>query len=110
MKNARSRHKRHLRLLESLRGMCWRVEVCYVQYSQLGVVGTTDTITGRHLFWALGDSEHLKAPTAAPPFRGIGDRLTFVLVGTPGVHREPVVVRGWKKLAKFTRDRFEEGK
>jgi hypothetical protein len=50
------------------------------------------------------------AATAAPPFRGVGDRLAFTLIRTPGVHRAPEVIRGRKKPTKFACDRPKEGK
>lgn len=106
----RSRHKRHLRLLESLRRMGWFVEMCYVNHLRDAAVGTTNTLYGRHLFWRLTDSECLRAPTSAPPFRNAGNDLRFVVVSATGARRAPFVALGWKSLARFARDRFEEGK
>ena len=87
-----------------------RVELCYVRHSHDAAVGTIDTITGRHLFWQLTDSECLRAPKSTPPFRDAGGHLAFVVVSATGAHRAPFVALGWKSLAKFAHDRFEEGK
>lgn len=118
-KRCRSRHQRHLRLLDKLYRLGCRVEACYGKTATaygLGCYSMPDydkrqdmfcppsaRIKGKHMFYPINErAEWMRSWTFAPPLKYAGHSLTFVVV--PGIHlrdRRPQVILGWKQLSKY---------
>lgn len=103
----RSRHKRHLKVLESLTRSGWKVEACY--HGHLGFSGDINRMR-RQVFWPFnstwphnGDLFRFKRPFyCTPPYLMGCGKATFILVRTVHATR-PIFMRinGWKDLSAF---------
>lgn len=96
----RSRHKRHLKVLESLVKSGWKVEAVYD-----GQIGFGGNIYGRQVFWPFNDAKSRvfkRSVYYTPPYLMGCGKATFILVRTVHAAR-PIFIRinGWKDLSAF---------
>ena len=106
-KRCRSRHQRHLRLLDKLYRLGWVVESCYARFpSGVGCYAELDYDKRRHVFYPFNErTDYMSQRTFAPPLKNAGNHLHFVVV--PGLYLwgkcSPHVIWGWKPLSRFVR-------
>lgn len=102
-----SRHRRHLKVLESLVASGWKVEACY--HRQIGFSGDLD-YRRRQVFWPFNsawphnsDTFGFKRPFYyTPPDLMGGGKTTFILVRTVHAPRPIFMhINGWKDLSAF---------
>ena len=98
-----SRHKRHLKVLESLVASGWKVEACYNR--QIGFGGNFSCV-GRQVFWPFNKPYRFRRDVYyTPPDLTGGGKATFILVRRVHAPASPCsVVRrinGWKDLSAF---------
>ena len=95
-----SRHKRHIRTLETLFAAGWTVEACY--WKSVGCAGMLDW-RGRLVFWPFAAFAALQPQRTfrTPPILTGGQEFTFVVVNklppVTACHR----IVGWRALSEF---------
>ena len=99
-----SRHKRHLKVLQSLVKSGWKVEACY--HRQIGFGGDINA-WGRQVFWPLNRPYMFRRDVYYTQLDLMGGgKATFILVRTvPDPASLPCQdvrrINGWKDLSAF---------